>query len=134
MFNSYTRALVNRAGDFALPSLLDNVDSMLTNALSDLSGRFELKEDKDGNYYLEFPLPGYKQSDITIDIKDQLLSIKAKNEKRGEKSSSVKVWAEIDEAAVKATLEDGLLIVTLPKKEALKPRRIKVTVRDGTID
>lgn len=123
MFNQ----LSHYRGDFALPSLFNNMDSMLNGALRDLSGRFDLQEDKDGNYFLEFALPGYKQADVEVELKDNLLVVTAKNEARGERRSSVTVWADIDPDKVAAVLEDGLLRVTLPKLAVNKPRRIKVS-------
>lgn len=109
----------------------DAFDSFFNNGFG---SRFGLQEDKDGNYSLEFALPGYKQDDVEVELKENVLTVRAKNEARGERTSTVTVWADIDPDKIKATLTDGLLSVTLPKIESVKPRKIKIQPKEVVVE
>lgn len=86
---------------------------------------FEEEVDDKKCYYFE--LPGFKESDINITCEDGVLHIKAKREKPSEKEyeTSIKM-SEYDENKIDASLSDGILTVTLQKKEELKPRKIPI--------
>ena len=87
--------------------------------------RFE--EEGDDEKYYHFELPGFKESDINITCEDGVLHIKEKRKKPSEKEyeTSIKM-SECDENKIDASLSDGILTVTLQKKEELKPRKIPI--------
>ncbi len=95
------------------------------------------------SYKLSADLPGINRDDIQIDIKDNTLTIKGekKFEDKVSKDNYVRVEREygtftrsfalsenVDPENIKANYKDGVLEVTLPKKEEAKPKQIKVTV------
>ncbi len=94
-------------------------------------------------YVLKAELPGVNREDINIDINNKTLTLKGekKFEEKTEKENYVRVERsygsfsrtftlsdKVDTENVKASYKDGVLEVTLPKKEEAKPREIKVEV------
>jgi HSP20 family protein len=86
------------------------------------------------NYYVRFELPGVKKDDIKVEVHDRLLSVHAeRRERQGDPegvhtlSRSISVPDEgVNAGAITAKLEDGVLLVTLPKQEHRKPRLIEI--------
>jgi HSP20 family protein len=112
-------------------------DRLLAAALADFAPpaaatRFpvDLYEDKD-NTYVRAALPGVTRDAITIEMVDGYLTIGA-TRKNGEESFNVTRSVAIPEAVqadkVSAAYENGMLTVTLPKQEQVKPRKINISV------
>jgi HSP20 family protein len=89
-------------------------------------------------------LPGLEQKDIDLSIVSNVLTIKGdkKNERetRNGKYYKKETWSgsfqrtlslpsSVDPERVNAQLKDGILTVSLPKKEEAKPKQISVNVR-----
>jgi len=91
----------------------------------------DLYED-DANVYARFELPGFKKSELAIDLENSVLTLSAerKADKDGEDelalSRSVTLPDGIDAEKVSAKYEDGVLPVTLPKIPERKPRAIEI--------
>jgi len=85
-----------------------------------------LSDDKD-NVFVTAELPGVKKEDLSLEIDDGVLRLKA-TRKQGEntvefaRSVALPLPVQADKAT--AALADGLLTVTLPKSEAAKPQKI----------
>ncbi len=83
-------------------------------------------EDKD-NLQVSAELPGVNRADINIELLDDTLSVTA-TRKQGEqtvafeRSFSLPYAVQADK--VTAAYENGILQLTLPKAEAVKPRKI----------
>ena len=88
---------------------------------------------------VQLELAGVKKEDFDISLQDDVLTISGerKSEKREGESSrrerasgafrrSVTLLGPFKSAEVKATYQDGILSVTLPKAEEAKPRKIQV--------
>ena len=119
------------------------IDRLFTTALADYGGiaagrRFavDLYEDKD-NAYVRAELPGVNREDINVEAADGTLTITAARktparEGQPEQSSSfsrsVTLPEQIQADKIAATYENGVLTVTLPKREETKPKKISVTV------
>lgn len=101
------------------------IHSALDITESKLYHKLNLEED-DTNYYLFLELPGYKNTEIDISVEDSVLSIAAKNEKRGVTNRSISLWSGLDIDKVVGKVEDGVLTITLPKLEKIKPKKVKV--------
>lgn len=98
----------------------------------------------DQNIYAEAELPGLKMDDLEVLVQDNELTIKgerAPDERQevsfhrrerghGKFERVLTLPVDIDEAKVEARLRDGVLTVTLPKSEAVKPRKIEVKTVD----
>ena len=100
--------------------------------------------DNGKEYLLEADLPGFKKEDINIDVSEGYLTITAaRNEEKDEKNDKGEYIrrersygsfsrsfdiSEIDETAIKASFENGVLKLTLPKLEAQErsPKKIEI--------
>lgn len=116
------------------------IDRLFNSAFGSLTQAFgtafpvDLYEDKD-NAYVRADLPGVSRDAIEVDMVDQTLTIKA-TRKRGEGenaetttfSRAISVPENVQASTVSAAYENGVLTVTLPKKEEAKPRKISVQV------
>ena len=94
--------------------------------------------DEGDSYLLEADLPGFEKKDITLDIKDDVLTVKAERHSRTEeKDSHHKVIRRersygcysrqfdvsgIKTDEIKAKYDNGVLKLTLPKKEEDSPK------------
>jgi len=100
----------------------------------------DITED-DGHYIVTAELPGMKRSDITVDVKDGVLSIRGEKKSEREEKTEKRRYVErtfgsfsrvftlpsdADESKVEASFKDGVLTVTLAKTEAKKARVIDV--------
>ncbi|NLI81460.1 MAG: Hsp20/alpha crystallin family protein [Deltaproteobacteria bacterium] len=87
-------------------------------------------------------MPGVAAENISIDIKDNQLSLRGNVTLEGENEQVIlqeygvgdfyrqfTLGKAIDQSKIEATMKDGVLVVTLPKAEAVKPR--KITVKTG---
>jgi HSP20 family protein len=105
-----------------------------------LSVPVDLWEEKDA-YRLRADVPGMKPDDIEINVTHDTVTIsgemkteiEAKEEgwlrqerRTGKFSRSFSLPVEIDANKVDATFENGVLQLTLPKSEAVRPKQIRV--------
>ena len=117
--------------------LESQVDRLLESAFGDLAApafapRFpvDLFEDKD-NTYVRAELPGVSREAINIEMVDGYLNISASRKDQDETFSlnrSVAIPEAVQADKVAAAYENGVLTVTLPKQEQVKPRKINVAV------
>ena len=95
----------------------------------------------DDAYIVEADVPGMKKEDVQIEVTDDVLTIRGERKDEHEEKRkdyhrierqyggfrrSISVPGEIKHDAVKAKFDDGVLRITLPKREDAKPRRIEV--------
>ncbi|MFT5468781.1 MAG: HSP20 family protein [Verrucomicrobiales bacterium] len=89
----------------------------------------------EGNFFARVELPGVKRDEVNLSLDGDLLTIAY--EKRAEPESenstetatyqrAIRTPEGIKPEAISAKLEDGLLILTLPKADEVKPREIAV--------
>ena len=112
-----------------------------TAAPAHVSPRVDVTESA-GAYVVEAELPGVTKENVNISVDGKLVTIEAEvkratDRKEGETvvfaergtekfSRSFKLAAEVDDSKSVAKLENGILTLTLPKKEALRPKQIAV--------
>lgn len=102
----------------------------------------DVEENADA-YIVRANLPGVSQDGISVNIHEDVLSVSAETaaenrdetskmlirERRfGRFSRSLRFPTNVDGDAVEASYEDGVLSITLPKAEHVKPRQIPVNV------
>jgi len=95
---------------------------------------------------LKLEVPGVKQSDLDIRLENQTLTVKGERRfERDEKAEnfhrierrygsfvrSFTLPLTVDTAAVKAGYDAGVLSISLAKKEAAKPRQVKIEIGAG---
>ena len=100
--------------------------------------------EKDNSYILEADLPGFKKEDIHIDLKDESMVITAtRNNEHEEKDGDGRVIRSersygsytrsfdisgVDAEKISATYTDGVLKLTLPKKQAEEPKSKRLEI------
>jgi HSP20 family protein len=121
--------------------LESEIDRLFESALGHVVGspspdRFpvDILEDKD-NAYVRAELPGVNRADIGVEVVDGYLNISAtrktktgENEETFSLNRSVALPENVESGKVSAAYENGVLTVTLPKKEEAKPKKIAVSV------
>jgi HSP20 family protein len=98
----------------------------------------------DGKIEVKAELPGMKKDDIKVTVKDNMLSVSGerKQEKEtkektfhriersyGKFSRTITLPTAVDADRIKATYKDGILNITLPKPESIKPKQIDVEIK-----
>jgi HSP20 family protein len=103
----------------------------------------DVREDAD-HIYVEAELPGFKKDEIDVTLENQTLTIsaerKSEQKKEGAKGDlllherrysrflrSFTLPPTVDEQTVNAKLTDGVLTITLNKREETKPRKVTVS-------
>lgn len=95
----------------------------------------------DDNLVVEAEMPGFKRDEIDVTLEQGVLTINGQRKMEAEKDKgqahlnerrftrvtrSFRLGQAVDENNVDAKLEDGVLTLTLHKREEVKPRRIEV--------
>ena len=125
---------------------LDNLERAFFGPYSDsrlAAFRTDVQETDDA-YILETDLPGFKKEDIDVQIKEDVLTIKAErhaaHENKEEKHNYVRVERScgsfsrsfevsgVDTDAITAKYENGVLTLTLPKVAPVEPEVKKLTI------
>ena len=124
--------LFNDWMDFSFP----DIDRKLYGKRADQIMKTDVKE-KDTEYEVDIDLPGFKKEDVKAELKDGYLTIRAakgvdREEKKedgkyirkerycGNMSRSFYVGKNVTQEDIHAKFEDGILKLTVPKKEAKK--------------
>ena len=101
-------------------------------------------KDADDKFVLEAELPGFDKEDISLDVKDGILTISAqhKEEKEDKDEKGQYIRRErrygsfrrsfdvtgIDENGITAAYSNGILTLNLPKRPELVPENRKITI------
>ena len=103
----------------------------------------DIRENKN-EYVVQMDLPGIEQKDIFVGMEDGTLTIrgerKYEEEKKDESATTVErafgtfirsfsLPGTADAEKIAAAYKNGVLTVTIPKREEAKPRAIKVEVK-----
>ena len=103
----------------------------------------DVHEDPD-HFYVEAELPGFTKEDVDITLEDGVLTVRAERKEENRKPEqgrqplhverrwtrferSFTLPTAVNENAVQAELTDGMLRITLDKREEVKPRKITVS-------
>ena len=119
-------------GDFGLPTPFSEE--------REFAPAFDVSE-TDKELIVKADVPGMDKEDINISLSDGLLTITGEKKKEkedknenyhcvemryGKFSRTMRLPVEVDTEKVDATYKDGVLKITLPKSETVKPRKIKI--------
>lgn len=134
---------LRRRSDNYVDRLFDDLfnDSIFPNALANNEFNVDVKE-TETSYIVDADLPGVKKEAIEIDYENNYLSIRAKRDDIVEEKQDNYVRRErrygqfsrsfyidnVEEDKIEATFNDGVLKLTLPKKEKGKPNKRKIDV------
>jgi HSP20 family protein len=100
-------------------------------------------EQDDDAYYINAEVPGFSDKDLRVELQRGVLTVsgeqavaapegyRAAHRERGvvKFSRTVQLPDEVDEEQAKASVKDGVLTITLPKRPEVKPRQIAVTAQ-----
>lgn len=107
----------------------------------------DVHEDAD-HFYVEAELPGFTKEDVDITLEDGVLTLRAERKDeaqpngKGQRQAlhverrwtrferSFTLPTAVNETAVRAELNGGMLKITLDKREEVKPRKIQITAGD----
>lgn len=138
-----SRALSSFAARSPWSGLESEMDRLFDSALTGLGSAFgssrfpvDLYEDKD-NTYVRAELPGFQRDAIHVEMVEGYLTINAEcksaegasDTESCSVSRSVKIPEDVHADKVVAAYENGILTVTLPKREEAKPRKITVEIK-----
>lgn len=100
--------------------------------------------EKDDAYVIRAEMPGVKKEDIAVTLENGVLTISGETKSETEEKEegrvirqerrygryvrSLRLGTLIDAKKVKAAYKDGVLELTLPKAEEVKPRKVAVEV------
>lgn len=102
----------------------------------------DIEEDKD-NIIVKAEIPGIKKEDIKVAVHGNLLSISGERKQEsdvkektyhrierayGRFSRTITLPSDVDADKIKASYKDGLLKISLPKPESVKPKQIDVEI------
>jgi len=131
------REEINRLFDSNQPEIIP-----LPRLMNAWGPQLDLFEDKD-NLVVKVEVPGMKREDIDVSLQEGTLTISGerKHEEQyqeaqahrqerfyGRFQRSVALPVPVEDAKVKATYNDGILTVTLPKAPEAKPKQISIDV------
>ncbi len=103
----------------------------------------DVYDDKD-NVYVDVALSGIDPKDVNIEIENNLLCVSGNIEKKTEIdeknyykkeirrssfSRKVALPAEVNSEKTQAIYENGVLKISVPKKEEIKPKKIEIKIK-----
>lgn len=125
-------------------ALFNSEVSGMSSETAEFSPRMDMKETEDA-YTVKLTMPGIDKDDIDISVADGVLTIKGetKEETEDEKATylvrehkhysyyrSVRLPSEVVAENAEAEYKNGVLKLTLPKAEEVKPKSIPVKISD----
>merc|ERR1712146_281153 len=76
-------------------------------------------DDDDTSYSLTLPVPGLAADDLSLNVANGVLHIKGETKRTGAHvAKSMRLPQDVDVAGARASHVDGLLTITLPRREA----------------
>jgi HSP20 family protein len=132
-------------------SLRDNFDDLFENFF----GRMPMERqdlwapivdivENNGNIEVKVELPGMNKDNIKVTIKNNMLRLSGERKQEEETTEktfhrseryfgkfcrTIQLPADIDADKIKAQYKDGVLNLTLPKPESMKPKEIEIEVK-----
>lgn len=85
-----------------------------------------LVKSSDDVYTVEFELPGFSKQDVKITVADETLTVKAEKGEKKKPSYRVSLNNLVSLEDISSKMSDGLLTITMPKKEIKKTISIEV--------
>jgi HSP20 family protein len=127
----------------------DYADNLLDRVFSNFSapGQTGISEPKvkisedETNYYVKAEMPGISQEELELEYEDGVLTLRAEHKEEKEERDGEKViyneqtaysycrqfrLSQVDSEKAQASLKNGILEVTLPKKETAKLKKIPI--------
>jgi HSP20 family molecular chaperone IbpA len=82
----------------------------------------------ESGFEVEIPVAGFKMDQIELIVKENILTVTAKSERRAF-TRSLKLPDDVDPQAIEAAVDNGLLTLVLTRHPDAQPRRIEIKQR-----
>jgi HSP20 family protein len=110
--------------------------SLLDESASGLLPPLDIYENNE-HYELRLDVPGVAKEDLKVDFEQDTLTIRGERKNATENLTRSERWAGsfertlslpegVDSARIKASVQDGVLAIVVPKGERAKPRQITI--------
>ena len=83
------------------------------------------------SWRVEIPMPGIDPANVTLEVAGNTIAVRA--EQNGGRNDGSTQWEQtmsvpriLDLDAIRATHKHGMLVLTIPLKESVKPRRVQI--------
>ncbi len=86
---------------------------------------------RENGYEIEMPVPGFRPEDLAVRHQDGVITVSGRNDRRTF-TRSLAVPDGIDEENIQATVEHGMLVLTLRETPQKQARQIPVTASQTT--
>ena len=96
--------------------------------------------EKDGSYHIEMDIPGFDKKDISLEVKDGYLTVKAEKSEENNEEDDKKNYirrersygkyersfylGDLDQDKIDAEFSNGMLKIIVPKKEVIDNKKI----------
>lgn len=123
-----------------MQGLADNIEKGITFESGNFNPRMDVTENEN-NYIIQVELPGVPKSDVSVNVNDEYLMTISGEKKRSEQSNllrservfgSFKRTLQLPENAdvekIKATYNQGVLELTVEKKQPITPKQYDITI------
>ncbi len=94
-------------------------------------------EVNDNSYTINIDVPGIERDNLAIELRDNILSISTKKEEKKEREYNERTYSftfctpdNVDVSKMNAKMKNGVLTLTLPKKEEQRPKLIPIEVEE----
>src|ERR1700744_3638195 len=102
--------------------------------------------ESDSHYILRADLPGLSEDDVNVELDGNVLTVSGERRSSSEDRKagyyrversygsfrrSVRLPEGVDAGAIAATFDKGVLEISVPKPEAVKPHKVQITVGSG---
>ena len=84
----------------------------------------------DAGFDVEIPVPGFRTDQIEIVVKENILTVTGKSDRRAF-TRSLKLPEDVDTQTIEASVENGLLSLSLKRHPEAQPRRIEIQPRSS---
>lgn len=138
----YRRPRINRSFDSMLDSFFEDFNR--ANTYSNVWRPAMDVQEHEKSFDLSFSLPGFEKDDITVSVKNNTLTLKAKrsedkNEEgaqyltreiaRGSYERHIDLPENVNSDKIAAEYKSGILLLSIPKTKEALPKEIAVTVK-----
>ena len=101
-------------------------------------------EEKDNAFFFSFYLPGFDKSEISVNVSDNVLTIKAEHKEEDKEETKNYIRKErrygsyqrsfnvedVNVEEIKADYKNGVLTLSLPKIAPVEPKKIEVSISE----
>ena len=121
---------LNRNRKNALDDLFNEWDDIFSNRNNHYSSDYKTESDEDG-VTLTMNVPGYNKKLIDVSVSGDYLTIEGQSNS-GDTDGFKKVFTindTLDADGIEASVVDGVLTLSVPYLEEIKPKKVKVKVK-----